>query len=175
LTNGRARPIVSRVASRFSSRFAKVLTVADQWQTLVLELILLAGWVAWWLWAVNWVHAWDWLARGAWVAVLLLVFLGALVWSRIDPKELDLTFTRLPNFWWQLGGTAVLACIALFCGWLQGVAGWMPADIPIYPADPTHDETGGHEHPVGALHGHDNYHEDEPQAGHNGHGHGGHH
>ncbi|HEX5273273.1 MAG TPA: hypothetical protein VFW33_22405, partial [Gemmataceae bacterium] len=60
-----------------------------QYQTLILGLILLAAWVAWWLWAVNWVRAWEWLGRGAWVAVVLLVFLAGLVWSRIGPRELD--------------------------------------------------------------------------------------
>jgi hypothetical protein len=173
LTNRAAAPIVSRVDSLVVPR--KVVTVAHQWQTLVLELILLAAWVAWWLWAVNWVKAWEWLARGAWVAVLLLVFLAALVWSKIGSRELDLGFVQLPNFWWQLGGTALLTCLALFCGWVQGVAGWMPGDVPIYPAEATADDTHGHEHPVGALHGHDAFHEDEPQAEDNGHGHGGHH
>jgi hypothetical protein len=116
--------------------------VADQWQTLVLELLLLIAWVAWWLWGVNWVKAWDWLARGAWVAVVLLVVLAALVWSRVAPVH-DPVPAGL-NFWWQLGGTTILACLALFCGWLQGVMGWMPAEIPTYPAEATHDDTHGH-------------------------------
>jgi len=147
--------------------------VADQWQTLVLTVLLLIAWVAWWLWAVNWVRAWDWLGRGAWVAVVLLVLLAALVWSLVAPGQLDLGFTEVPNFWWQLVGAALLAGLALFCGWVQGVAGWMPADVPVYPADATHDDTHGHEHPVGALHSHDQFHEDEPQA--EDAGHGGHH
>jgi hypothetical protein len=166
--------------------------VADLWHSLValfwslvaigvvlLHFImvwaLLIVWVAWWLWAVNWVKAWEWLRRGAWVAVVLLVFVAALVWSRIAPRGLDVGFARLPNFWWQLGCTALLTCLALFCGWVQGVAGWTPGEIPIYPAEGGHDDTHGHEHAVGALHGHDAFHEDEPQAGGDGHGHGGHH
>jgi len=147
--------------------------VADHWQTLVLELLLLFAWVAWWLWTVNWVTAWDWLARGAWVGVVLLVVIAALVWSQIGPRELDVGFTQVPNFWWQLAATALLAGVALFCGWVQGVAGWMPADIPIYPPEAMHDDTHGHEHPVGTFHGHEAFHEDEPQVG--GNGHGGHH
>jgi len=145
--------------------------VADHWQTLVLELLLLFAWVAWWLWTVNWVTAWDWLARGAWVGVVLLVVVAALVWSQIGPRELDVGFTQVPNFWWQLAATALLAGVALFCGWVQGVAGWMPADIPIYPPEAMHDDTHGHEHPVGTFHGHEEFHADEPQAE----GHGGHH
>ena len=101
------------------------------------------------------------------------VIIAALVWSQIAPSSLNLGFTRVPNFWWQLGGTSLLAGIALFCGWLQGVMGCMPADVPIYPGGATADDTHGHEHPVGAMHGHDQFHEDEPQAEDNGHG--GHH
>ena len=147
--------------------------MADQWQTLVLGLLLLLGWVAWWLWGVNWVTAWDWLGRGAWVALVLLVVIAALVWSQIAPAPLRLGFVEVGNFWWQLVATGLLACLALFCGWVQGVMGWMPADVPIYPAEATHDDTHGHEHPVGALHGHDQFHEDEPQAEEDQHG--GHH
>jgi hypothetical protein len=143
-----------------------VATVAVHWQTLVLLSLLLVAWVAWWLWAVNWVHAWDWLGRGAWVAVALLVFLGALVWSQISPRDLYVGFTFLPASWWHLVATALLAGLALFCGWLQGVMGWVPADIPVYPADDAHDDT----------HGHEQFHASEPQADENGHGgHGGHH
>jgi hypothetical protein len=140
---------------------------------LLFAWALLIGWVAWWLWAVNWIHAWDWLRRGAWVAVVLLIIVAALAWSQIAPAELNVGFATVPNFWWQLVATALLACLALFCGWVQGVMGWMPADIPIYPAEATHDDTHGHEHAVGALHGHDQYHEDEPQADDDRHG--GHH
>jgi hypothetical protein len=138
--------------------------VADHWETNVLLGVLLLAWAAWWLWAVNWVKAFEWLAQGAWVAVVLLVIVGALVWSQIGPGELDVGLARLPNFWWQLGGTALLACLALFCGWLQGVLGVMPADVPVYPAGATADDTHGHEHPVGTFHGHEEYHADEPQA-----------
>jgi len=140
--------------------------VADQWQTLVLELFLLLAWVGWWLCAVNWVKAWDWLAQGAWMGVVLLVVLGAIVWSQIAPSELSLGIGHIANFWWQLGATTLLACLALFCGWLQGVLGWLPDEVPIYPEGATADDTHGHEHPVGALHSHDQFHEDEPQTEH---------
>ena len=146
--------------------------MTDPLQMVVPALLLLA-WIGWWLFAVNWIVAWDWLGRGAWVGVVLLVVIAALVWSQIAPGELNLGLAAAPNFWWQLVATALLACLALFCGWLQGVMGYMPSSIPIYPADATHDDTQGHEHPVGALHGHDALHEDEPQAAANGHG--GHH
>ena len=141
------------------------------WQTLVLLLVLLLAWVAWWLLGVNWVKAWNWLAQGAWVAVLLLVVLAALVWSQVAPHDLDIGFTRVPNFWWQVGGAALLAGLALFCGWVQGVMGWTPQEYPIYPAENHSDLSHGHEHPVGMAHGHEAAHADEPQEN----GHGGHH
>ena len=144
--------------------------MADHWQTLVLELLLLVVWVGLGgcVPSTGSRRGIGWL-RGFWVGVVLLVFIGALVWSKIAPGALSLGFTELPNFWWHLIGAALLACLALFCGWLQGVLGWMPADVPIYPESATADDTHGHEHPVGALHGHDQFHEDEPQA--DGHGH----
>ena len=141
-------------------------------QVLVPGLLLLA-WVGWWLFAVNWIVAWDWLRRGAWVGVVLLAVMAALAWSQIAPSNLSLGFAAAPNFWWQLAATAVLVGLAFFSGWLQGVIGWMPANISIYPAEATHDDTHGHEHPVGALHSHDRFHEDKPQTEANGHG--GHH
>jgi len=122
--------------------------------TLVYELIalgwpyiLLIVWVVWWLWGVNWQKVWPFLARGAWVPFALLVVLVALVWSQIAPSSWTIlgAFT-LPNFWWQLLATSGLAGIALFCGWLQGVMGWTPSDVPVDP--PAHVEAGhGHTHP----------------------------
>ncbi len=155
------------------SLFPGLLALLGALWHLLVAWALLIGWVAWWLWAVNWVHAWDWLRRGAWVAVVLLVIVAALVWSQIAPGQLNIGFTLVPNFWWQLVATALLACLALFCGWVQGVMNWMPADIPIYPTGATHDDTHGHEHAVGSLHSHDQYHENESRT--HDHGHGGHH
>ena len=104
-------------------------------------------WFAWWLWGVNWQKVWPFLARGAWVPFALLVVLVALVWSQIAPSSWTiLGALTLPNFWWQLLATSALAGIALFCGWLQGVMGWTPADMPVDP--PAHVEAGhGHTHP----------------------------
>ena len=125
---------------------------------------LLIAWIAWWLWGVNWKKAWPVLAQGAWVPVVLLMVVGALVWSRITPEPCEcLRVVTIPNFWWQLGGVSTLAAIALFCGWVQGVLGWAPADIDLAPPLPGQVPTHGHEHPIGTLHGHDFAHADEPQ------------
>src|SRR5271156_5979089 len=125
--------------------------VMELWQTflqlisvllkLIVELgsVLLAGsllifYVAWWLWGVNWKKAWPVLGQGGWAPVVLLVFLGALIWAKIAPSDFTgLRLVTVPNFWWQLGGSALLAGIALFCGWLQGVMGWQPPDVNLEP------------------------------------------
>ena len=119
--------------------FWNLVSLLDVLLHLLMTWALLIAWVAWWLWGVNWVHAWDWLRRGAWVAVVLMVLIAALVWSQIAPSDLNLGFTHVPNFWWQLVGTALLACLALFCGWLQGVLQWAPADVSLEPPEPSHD------------------------------------
>ena len=105
--------------------------------------LLLIAWVVWWLWGVNWRRAWAVLAAGAWVPVLLAMIAGALVWASLAPNHWDFPGElRVPNFWWQLGGVGLLVALALFCGWLQGVLGWTPADIDLEPPPPT---AHGHE------------------------------
>jgi hypothetical protein len=91
---------------------------------------------------VNWKKTWSVLAQGAWAPVVLLMVVGALVWSQISPT------TAGPNFWWQLGWVSVLAAVTLFCGWLQGVFGWTPAEINLDPP------AAGHGHDHGHGHGH---------------------
>jgi hypothetical protein len=104
--------------------------------------LLIILWIAWWLWAVNWTRAWRVLAQGAWVGVVLVMIVAALVWSQMAPADCKcLDFLTVPNFWWQLGELALLAAVALFCGWLQGLLGWTPAEIDLEPpvtAAPVH-------------------------------------
>lgn len=119
---------------------------------LILVWSLLIAWLAWWLWAVNWRKVWPQLAAGGWAPVVLLVVMGALVWSSIAAS---------PNFWWQLGGAILLAASALFCGWLQGVFGWHPAEIEI---GPTAYAVPGHpHHEVEAAHAHGHGEAAEPE------------
>jgi hypothetical protein len=129
---------------------------------VVVRYGLVIAWVVWWLWAVNWNKAWPVLARGAWAPVLLLLLTVALVWSRLAPSDCDcLALVTVPNFWWQLGAVGLLAAIALFCGWLQGVFGWAPAEVSLEP--PPDEDLHGHEHPVGTDHGHEAAHSEEPE------------
>jgi hypothetical protein len=106
---------------------ALLLTFAGHW-------ILFIVWVVWWLWAVNWKKCWAALAEGAWAPVVLLMFLSALVWSRLDASPCAcLGVVSIPNFWWQLGYVGLLAALALFCGWLQGLMNWAPAELDLDP------------------------------------------
>jgi hypothetical protein len=121
--------------------------------TLVVELLrlglawsLLLAWVAWWTFGVNWQKTWKVLAQGAWVPFVLLSATGAFVWSRIAPSKFNLlNLVVLPNFWWQLLGVGLLLGLTLFCGWLQGVFHWTPAEVSLEPPTPTgHDAHHAH-------------------------------
>ncbi len=108
-------------------------------------VLALLAWAAWWLWGVNWSRVWPVLARGGWLAVVLVVLLGSLAWSQVFPREPALGWVRLPNFWWQLGVAVVLTLATLWLGWLQGILGWAPGDpLP----EPTSGEAlPEHDHP----------------------------
>jgi len=99
--------------------------------SLALHWWVVLLWFAWWLWGVNWQKAWPMLKQGAAIPLALLVVLVALAWSQIAPGTSS--YIPLPNFWWQLVAVAALAASALFCGWLQGITGWTPADVEVDP------------------------------------------
>jgi hypothetical protein len=130
-----------------------LLQLSQQVVELALQWSLLVVWIAWWLCGVNWSKVWPVLARGAWAPVVLLMVTGALVWSSIAPGPCTcLPDIIVPNFWWQLGAVGLLAAVTLFCGWLQGVFGWQPAEISLEPPVTTvplhdhHDSGHGPEH-----------------------------
>ena len=95
----------------------------------------LIAWCAWWLWGADWRKIWPVLAEGAWVALLLLAFVSALVWSRMDPRS----SAGLPNFWWQFLAVTSLVLLAMFCGWLQHLWNWQPAEVDLDPPEAAHD------------------------------------
>jgi hypothetical protein len=108
--------------------------------------LLLLVWIAWWLWAVNWKKVWPVLAQGGWMVVSLLVIVGALVWSMIAPDTGYLLGGLVgPAFWRDLILVALLALVALGCGWLQGLLCWEPAEVNLEPpAAAVHSGQGHH-------------------------------
>ncbi|MCI0684200.1 MAG: hypothetical protein L0Y71_18990 [Gemmataceae bacterium] len=115
--------------------------LAYQLAALAWQHILLILWVIWWLWGVNWQRAWPVLRQGAWAPLILLMAASALVWSRIAPASCDcLAIVTIPNFWWQLGYVGMLVALMFFCGWLQGVFHWAPADVNLDPPAHGHDD-----------------------------------
>jgi hypothetical protein len=106
----------------------------------VLRWSILIAWLAWWLCGVNWARVWPVLAQGAWLGVVLLNLIAALVWSQMEPSSCDcLGLLTVGNFWWQLGAVGLLTALTLFCGWLQGALSWAPPEIALEPvAEPMH-------------------------------------
>jgi hypothetical protein len=116
---------------------ATLLTLIVEIGALALRHLLLIAWVAWWLWGVNWNKAWAVLAKGAWTPVVLLMLIVAATWSALAPSTYNfLDLFPIANFWWQLGAVTVGVLVAMFCGWVQGVFGWAPAEINLEPPAP---------------------------------------
>jgi hypothetical protein len=134
--------VLGQLLTNLGTLFVVLLRLAFQWA-------LLLTWLAWWLFAVDWKKTWTVLARGAWAPAVLIVIVGALVWSRIEQGD----------FWWRLGCVSALAASALVCGWLQGVFGIRPPEVHV---EPVVAHGAGHEHPVGTFHGHESAHSDDP-------------
>ena len=117
------------------------------------ELIAVLLWMAFWLFAINWKKMWAVLAAGAWLPLVLLGLMSAVVWSRISPTPCScLGFVTLPNMLWQLGAVTGLIGLALFSGWLQEQLGYAPHETSVEPAP------AGHGHHHGHGHGHDHGH-----------------
>jgi hypothetical protein len=135
------------VKTRYFRGRVEAVAELPEWLTNVIEILVwllpLGLWVVWWLLAVNWKKAWAVLAEGAWLAVLLLIFLSSLVWSHIDQSKLTITGVgTVSSLWWRIGCVCALTLIALFCGWLQGALGLTPPEMELEPAE-AHDNKNG--------------------------------
>jgi hypothetical protein len=131
-------------ASDVTALWWALISLAGLLLGLALRWLFVVAWLAWWLCAVNWEKVWEVLARGGWLVVLLLGVLAALAWSQLDPGPCSfLGILTIGSFWWQLGAVGLLIGATLFCGWLQGLLGWRPAEIIIDPIPET---------PTGANH-----------------------
>jgi hypothetical protein len=111
----------------------------------VVAVVLLAFvWIALWLWAANWKRLWPVLAEGGWAPALLLLLMAAVAWSRLQPGPCPFV-PAVPGFAWQVAAVAILAYVALFCGWLQGRLGWAPPEVSVEPPA-AEDDGHGHGH-----------------------------
>jgi hypothetical protein len=104
---------------------------------LLLHWSVLVAWLAWSLFSIDWNKVWPVLTRGAWAVVVLAGLTIALVWSQLAPST-----DVLPNFWWQLTAVAIIIGLTLFCGWLQGVMNWRPAEVILEPPPDQHEAHG---------------------------------
>jgi hypothetical protein len=138
-------------ASSFSTALGKIFGGLAELLSGVWELTspwaLLILWLVWWTAGVNWKKLWPVLGKGAWLPLLLLCVLSALVWSRIAPSEC----CGIPSFWWHLSAVFGLAVAAMLGGWVQGLFNWAPAEIDLNPPahhhHHDHHHGGGHDEP----------------------------
>jgi hypothetical protein len=124
-----------RLVEVFQSLWAFVVALGRLLADVLPHVLGLLLWIIFWLWAVNWKKVWPVLAQGAWAPAVLLLVMAALAWSRMVPGA----------FAWQLAEVGAAACVALFCGWLQGHFGWTPPEIALEPP-PEADHSHGHDH-----------------------------
>jgi hypothetical protein len=143
--------------------------VMSPWVSVLIWVLLLGTWTAWWLGAVNWSKVWPVLSQGAWAPVVLLVLTIAMVWAAISPGACTcIPGLKLPNFWWQLLAVGGLTLFTFCCGWLQGWLGWVPPEIAVEPPPEAHDPIHMHAH-AHDEHGHEEEHPEEHEE--HGHGH----
>ncbi len=134
-------------------------------ETIEAILIVVAPygiWMLFCLFAINWKKMWPKLAEGAWVPVLLLLVLVALVCSQIRASDAVLLgVITIGNFWWQLLAAMLLAALALFAGWVQDRYGLAPFEYAVAPPAHGHDHHHGDGHSGhddhGAAHGHEGH------------------
>jgi hypothetical protein len=112
---------------------------------MLICLTLLAVWTAWCLFAIDWRKLWPWLAQGAWAPLVLIALMIAAVWAWMAPGTLPILGLTLPNFFWQLLAMGLIVGFGLFCGWLQGLLQWYPAEVELYPVG-VHADDHAHSH-----------------------------
>jgi hypothetical protein len=151
LTNHPRPPIVGCIPGAILSA-GEVAAVYENREPLanvvsvLLFLLPIAVWCAVWLWCVDWAKLWPVLGRGGWAPAVLLIVMGGFVWGRIDPVDLTWPGYYLPAMAWHVGAAVSLACLAMICGWLQGVISWTPPEFPVHPPAAAHADGHGHDH-----------------------------
>jgi hypothetical protein len=133
-----------------------VLIVNIGW--VLLPLLPLLVWVAFWTFGVNWTKLRAVLLEGGWVGLVLLGFLAVLVWGMVAPplggahQFLGLT---LGNFVGKTVLVTALICIMLLCGSVQlsGACGSLCRfEEPAAEAEHHGGHAGHDDHGQGHLH-----------------------
>src|SRR5204863_3160687 len=84
------------------------------------------------LFAINWKKMWPTLREGAWVPLVLVLLLVAMVWAQIRPRTIPVAGVFvIGNFWWQLAIVGLFAALGLFCGWVQERYSWTPQEVSV--------------------------------------------
>jgi hypothetical protein len=120
---------------------------------VLLPLLPLVVWVAYWTFGVNWTKLRSALLQGGWVGLALLGFLAVLIWGTVAPPAAgahQFFGLTLGNFVGKTVLVTALICIMLLCGSVQlsGACGSL-----CQFDEPAEDE--GHHVPHGDSHGAD--------------------
>ncbi len=89
---------------------------------VLVPLLPLVAWVAFWTFAVNWTKLRAVLLQGGWVGLVLLGFLAVLVWGTVAPPAAgahQFFGLTLGNFVGKTVLVTALVCIMLLCGSVQ--------------------------------------------------------
>lgn len=122
----------------------------------------LAAWIVFWLFAVNWVKLRESLAKGGWVALVLLGAIMVLVWGNISQTtgSMDFFGLQISNFVEKTVYVSGLFVMMFLAGALQlsgFCAGCCQFEEPIKIAE-THGHDAGHGGGHGDSHGHGAHH-----------------
>jgi hypothetical protein len=136
-------------------RVLAVLIVRIGW--VLLPLLPLIAWVAYWTFGVNWTRLRSVLLQGGWVGLILLGFLAVLVWGTVAPPAAgahQFFGLTLGNFVGKTVLVTALICIMLLCGSVQ-LSGACGSLCQFHePVEETHHAGHGdsHDSPAAAHH-----------------------
>lgn len=152
-----------------TSLYALVIALRDllgAFGTLLIPVIPLAIWIAFWLFAVNWVKLRSAILSGGMFGLFFIGLVAVLVWGVVAPPAEgvhNFLGLKLSNFVGKTVLVSGLACIMLLCGSVQ-LSGFCSSWCQF-----EEDSAEGELH--AAIHGHGDSHGGH---GHDDHGHGGH-